>query len=64
MALEGNPFGERQPMTQLMLEIVGVWLVVILIGFPLFASMGLAAFAFVILAGSRARSFRRRWRRR
>ena len=38
-------------MTQLMLEIVGIWLAAILIGFPLFASMGLAAFAFVLLGG-------------
>src|SRR5882762_56743 len=38
-------------MTQLMLEIVGVWLVVILLGMPLFAAMGLAAFAFVLLGG-------------
>ena len=38
-------------MTQLMLEIVGVWLAAILIGFPLFASMGLAAFAFVLFGG-------------
>ena len=38
-------------MTQLMLEIVGVWLAVILLGMPLFAAMGLAAFAFVLLGG-------------
>jgi hypothetical protein len=38
-------------MTQLMVEIVGVWLVAILLGFPLFASMGMAAFAFVLLSG-------------
>ena len=38
-------------MTQLMLEIVGVWLAAILVGFPLFASMGLAAFAFVQFGG-------------
>src|SRR3981189_3057626 len=38
-------------MTQLMIEIVCVWLVVILLGFPLFASMGMAAFAFVLLGG-------------
>ena len=37
-------------MTHLMLEIVGVWLVVILMGMPLFASMGLAAFAFVVFS--------------
>ena len=38
-------------MNELILEIVGVWLVAILIGLPLFASMGLAAFAFVIFSG-------------
>ena len=38
-------------MNHLMLEIVGVWLVAILIGLPLFTSMGLAAFAFVMLSG-------------
>ena len=38
-------------MIQLMLEIVGVWLIAILIGMPLFASMGLAACAFVIFSG-------------
>jgi tripartite ATP-independent transporter DctM subunit len=38
-------------MIQLMLEIVGVWLLAILMGMPLFASMGLAAFAFVIGSG-------------
>jgi tripartite ATP-independent transporter DctM subunit len=38
-------------MTQLMLEIVGVWLLAILLGLPLFASMGLAAFAFVLMSG-------------
>lgn len=36
-------------MTALMLEIGAVWLVVLLGGMPLFASMGLAAFAFVVL---------------
>jgi tripartite ATP-independent transporter DctM subunit len=36
-------------MTSLMLEIGAVWLVVLLGGMPLFASMGLAAFAFVVL---------------
>jgi hypothetical protein len=51
-------------MTQLMLEIVGVWLIVILLGLPLFAAMGLAAFAFVLLGACRDRLFRRRWRRR
>src|SRR6266478_4148704 len=35
-------------MIHLMLEIVGVWLIAILMGMPLFASMGLAALAFVI----------------
>src|SRR3982751_3519217 len=38
-------------MTHLMFEIVGVWLVAILLGLPLFASLGLAAFAFVLLGG-------------
>src|ERR1700682_1626462 len=38
-------------MIHLMLEIVGVWFLAILIGMPLFASMGLAAFAFVIFSG-------------
>jgi len=38
-------------MTHLMLEIVAVWLLVILLGLPLFASMGLAAFAFVFFGG-------------
>jgi tripartite ATP-independent transporter DctM subunit len=38
-------------MMHLMLEIVGVWLAAILMGLPLFASMGLAAFAFVIFGG-------------
>src|SRR6266550_3504578 len=38
-------------MIQLMLEIVGVWLIAILMGMPLFASMGLAAFAFVAFSG-------------
>ena len=38
-------------MIQLMLEIVGVWLIAILMGMPLFASMGLAALAFVIFSG-------------
>jgi tripartite ATP-independent transporter DctM subunit len=36
-------------MTSLMLEIGAVWLLVLLGGMPLFASMGLAAFAFVVL---------------
>jgi tripartite ATP-independent transporter DctM subunit len=38
-------------MTQLMFEIIGVWLAAILVGLPLFAAMGLAAFAFVFLGG-------------
>src|SRR2546423_3055113 len=38
-------------MIHLMLEIVGVWLIAILMGMPLFASMGLAALAFVIFSG-------------
>lgn len=38
-------------MTTVMLEILGVWLVALLLGVPLFASMGLAAFAFVAFAG-------------
>ena len=38
-------------MTHLMAEIVGVWLAAILLGMPLFASMGLAAFAFVAFGG-------------
>jgi tripartite ATP-independent transporter DctM subunit len=38
-------------MTHLMAEILAVWLVAILAGLPLFASMGLAAFAFVLLGG-------------
>ena len=38
-------------MIHLMLEIVGVWLLAILMGMPLFASMGLAAFAFVVFGG-------------
>ena len=38
-------------MIQLMLEILGVWLVAILLGMPLFASMGLAALAFVAFGG-------------
>src|SRR6185312_10808266 len=39
------------PMMHLMLEIVGVWLAAILMGLPLFASMGLAALAFVTFGG-------------
>jgi tripartite ATP-independent transporter DctM subunit len=38
-------------MNQLMLEIVVAWLAAILLGLPLFASMGLAAFAFVSFGG-------------
>ena len=38
-------------MTTLMVEIVVVWLAAILARLPLFASMGLAAFAFVMLGG-------------
>lgn len=38
-------------MTTLMLEIAGVWLLAVLAGLPLFASMGLAAFAFVAAGG-------------
>ena len=38
-------------MTHLMGEIVAVWLAAILLGMPLFASRGLAAFAFVMLGG-------------
>lgn len=38
-------------MTTLMFQIAGVWLLAILIGMPLFASMGLAAFAFVGFGG-------------
>src|SRR6185369_15817886 len=38
-------------MISLMLEIIAVWLAAILMGLPLFASMGLAAFAFVIGTG-------------
>src|ERR1700744_2977756 len=38
-------------MTALMFEIGAIWLVALLGGMPLFASMGLAAFAFVALGG-------------
>ena len=38
-------------MSTLIFQVSGVWLLSILIGFPLFASMGLAAFAFVGLGG-------------
>ncbi|WP_262328852.1 TRAP transporter large permease [Bosea sp. BH3] len=37
-------------MTTLMFQITGVWFLAMLAGMPLFASMGLAAFAFVALA--------------
>ncbi len=37
-------------MTELIFKIVGVWLFAVLAGMPLFASMGLAAFAFVHLS--------------
>jgi tripartite ATP-independent transporter DctM subunit len=37
--------------TATMLEILGVWLVAILIGVPLYAAIGLAAVAFVAIAG-------------
>jgi len=37
--------------TLLMVQILGVWFVALLLGLPLFASMGLAAFAFVWLGG-------------
>jgi len=38
-------------MSQLLVEILVVWLVAILAGLPLFASLGLAALAFVMLGG-------------
>ncbi len=38
-------------MTAMMLKIAGVWLITILAGLPLFVSMGLAALAFLLLAG-------------
>ena len=38
-------------MTTLMIEIGAVWLFVILAGVPLFAAMGLASLAFVLLSG-------------
>lgn len=38
-------------LTRLMVEIGGVWLLAVLAGLPLFAAMGLAAFAFVQFAG-------------
>jgi len=51
-------------MTSLMAQIAAVWLLAILAGVPLFAAMGLAAFAFVASAGCRSRSCRRKCRRR
>ena len=38
-------------MTTLMIEVAAVWLFVILAGVPLFAAMGLASLAFVLLSG-------------
>jgi tripartite ATP-independent transporter DctM subunit len=38
-------------MTVLMAEILGVWVLALLLGVPLFATMGLAAFAFVAFGG-------------
>lgn len=38
-------------MTMLMFEILAVWFVALMLGVPLFASMGLASLAFVVLAG-------------
>jgi tripartite ATP-independent transporter DctM subunit len=38
-------------MTLLMAEILGVWVLALILGVPLFASMGLAAFAFVAFGG-------------
>jgi TRAP-type mannitol/chloroaromatic compound transport system permease large subunit len=38
-------------MTTLMIEVASVWLFVILAGVPLFAAMGLASLAFVLLSG-------------
>ena len=38
-------------MTALMWQIAAVWLAAMLLGLPLFASMGLASFAFVLLGG-------------
>ena len=46
-----RPTGAAGRMTHLMVEIVVVWLRRILAGVPLFASMGLAAFAFVGFGG-------------
>ena len=36
-------------MTQTMWQIGGVWLLAVLAGLPLYAAMGLAAFAFVLI---------------
>lgn len=38
-------------MTMMMVQILGVWFVALMLGVPLFATLGLAAFAFVIFAG-------------
>jgi hypothetical protein len=38
-------------MTQTILHIGFFWLLAVLAGFPLFVSMGLAAFAFVYMSG-------------
>src|SRR5690606_26110164 len=38
-------------MTAAMIEILVVWFAALLLGLPLFASMGLAAFAFVVIIG-------------
>jgi tripartite ATP-independent transporter DctM subunit len=38
-------------MTILMIEVAGLWILALLAGLPLFATMGLAAFIFVALAG-------------
>ena len=38
-------------MTGLMWQVIGGWVVAMMLGVPLFASMGLAAFAFVFLGG-------------
>jgi hypothetical protein len=43
-------------MIALMTQIVVVWLAAIMVGFPLFAAMGLAAFAFTIFGGIHARA--------
>jgi hypothetical protein len=51
-------------MIHLMIEIVVVWLVAILMGMPLFASMDWRRWPSSPSAVSRPRSCRRRWRRR